>query len=293
MLMSEYRAAVTDDVARATEATTAFLCTDPVQHNLILTLLEQRQVRPEPGQYGWVTHDGDVVGVSFRSPLIFHAAVTPMPADAVEVLASELASVDPALPGVAGDAATAARFAGRWAELLKVPAAPAEGQRLYELRSLRPPTGVDGHARVAVAADLDRIIEWAAGFEQDTGSHVPSPDMLAQRVTDGLIWLWEHGEPVSMAGYTRAIGGVSRIGHVYTPPDQRGRGYAAACTAATSQVAFDAGADRCVLYTQLENPVSNAIYRRLGYEPVGEQLRYAFTLSVATEPSGASSRSDP
>ena len=34
--------------------------------------------------------------------------------------------------------------------------------------------------------------------------------------------------------------------------------------------------DRCVLYTDLDNPTSNAIYQRLGYEPVDEALRYAF-----------------
>jgi hypothetical protein len=31
-----------------------------------------------------------------------------------------------------------------------------------------------------------------------------------------------------------------------------------------------------ILYTQLTNPTSNAIYRRIGFEPVLEVLRYAF-----------------
>jgi predicted GNAT family acetyltransferase len=33
---------------------------------------------------------------------------------------------------------------------------------------------------------------------------------------------------------------------------------------------LDAGCDFCVLYTDLANPTSNAIYRRLGYEMIGE-----------------------
>jgi predicted GNAT family acetyltransferase len=32
-----------------------------------------------------------------------------------------------------------------------------------------------------------------------------------------------------------------------------------------------------VLYTQLHNPQSNAIYRRLGYQPISEHLRYEFS----------------
>ena len=34
--------------------------------------------------------------------------------------------------------------------------------------------------------------------------------------------------------------------------------------------------DRSILYTQLANPISNAIYRRIGYEAVGEILSYRF-----------------
>jgi predicted GNAT family acetyltransferase len=70
---------------------------------------------------------------------------------------------------------------------------------------------------------------------------------------------------------------VSRIGLVYTPPEHRRRGFAAACTAGSTAAALDAGAETCVLYTQLTNPQSNAIYRRIGYRAVAEQIRYAFT----------------
>jgi predicted GNAT family acetyltransferase len=63
---------------------------------------------------------------------------------------------------------------------------------------------------------------------------------------------------------------------VYTPPDQRGRGFAAALVGQVSADARAAGARDCLLYTQLTNPVSNKIYQRLGYEPAGEILTYRF-----------------
>jgi predicted GNAT family acetyltransferase len=76
-----------------------------------------------------------------------------------------------------------------------------------------------------------------------------------------------------MAGAVPATGGVVRIGPVYTPPDRRARGYATACVEALSRSIVDAG-DTAILYTQLANPTSNGIYRRIGYEPVLEVLRY-------------------
>ena len=48
------------------------------------------------------------------------------------------------LPGVSGDAATAARFAGSWTERAKVGATPDSGQRIYEVDAVvdaRPTTG--------------------------------------------------------------------------------------------------------------------------------------------------------
>ena len=170
--MAGYRAIVSDDVERAIREAGAFLRSDPAQHNLILTLLEQRRARPEPGRYGWVSCDDDVLGVFFQSPLVFHASVTPMPPAAIEPLVDRVASMAPDLPGVAGDAATAARFAGRWAELLKVPAKPVEGQRLYALETVKEPRGVPGRARRADRGDADVLAGWGNAFERDTGSPV-------------------------------------------------------------------------------------------------------------------------
>jgi predicted GNAT family acetyltransferase len=63
---------------------------------------------------------------------------------------------------------------------------------------------------------------------------------------------------------------------VYTPPEHRGRGYASACVAALSAHVLATDADTCILFTQLANPTSNAIYRAIGYEPVMEVTRYGF-----------------
>ncbi|MDQ3898266.1 MAG: GNAT family N-acetyltransferase, partial [Actinomycetota bacterium] len=120
------------------------------------------------------------------------------------------------------------------------------------------------------------LVPWAAGFVEATGGHPMRPvDIVDQHLDGGRLWLWDDGGPVSMAARSDEVAGVVRVAFVYTPPEHRGRGYAAASVAALSQRSVAEGLE-CVLYAQLENPTSNAIYRRIGYEPVVEVLIYRF-----------------
>jgi len=276
MDMAGLQVLVTDNAAEVLAVAGTFLRSEPVQHNLVLTLLEERSARPEPGRYWTVVDRGEVGGVAFQSPTTFHAAITPMRPGLVHALVESMAEAAPDLPGVFGDAGTASRFAGHWAEVRQVPATPVEGQRLYQLGSLVPPSGVPGHLRPARSEDADLVLSWTQGFQDETDGHPPPPDTIRRRISEGFVHVWEREEPMSMAVFTSPVAGVSRIGLVYTPRNHRRRGFGAACTAAISEAALGAGAEHCVLFTQLKNPRSNAIYRRLGYEAVAEQLRYAF-----------------
>jgi uncharacterized protein len=64
------------------------------------------------------------------------------------------------------------------------------------------------------------------------------------------------------------VAGVIRIGPVYTPADDRGRGYASSAVAAVSRLGLDGGAHTCMLYTDLANPTSNKIYADVGYRRI-------------------------
>ena len=79
-----------------------------------------------------------------------------------------------------------------------------------------------------------------------------------------------------MAGRSRATAGMVRVGPVYTPPEHRARGYATAATFHASRAALDAGAREVVLFTDLANPTSNALYQRLGYLPLEDRLALLF-----------------
>ncbi len=260
-----------------------FLRCRPVENNLVLTLLGQRSA-PGDGRY-WVACRGDQpVGFAFQSPLSFRAVLAPLdPADAggadvVAALVEAMAEDAPGLPGVASAAVTAADFAGQWAERRRVPAVPVEGQRIYRLGVLRQPSGVPGRLRPATVSDRGLLVGWATSFLDDTESQaLDAADMTDRHLGAGRLWVWEHdGRPVSTAAATVPVAGVSRVAFVYTPPADRSHGYAGACVAALSAHIVAADAATCILYTQLSNPTSNAIYRRLGYEPMMEGLVYRF-----------------
>jgi predicted GNAT family acetyltransferase len=72
-----------------------------------------------------------------------------------------------------------------------------------------------------------------------------------------------------------ATAGVVRLQAVYTPAGERGHGYAGALVAALSDQVLKQG-DLPALYTDLGNPTSNSVYRRIGYQCVAEVTRYRF-----------------
>lgn len=131
-----------------------------------------------------------------------------------------------------------------------------------------------GAARAVTADDaagLDVLAGWRAEFDGEIGRtwrHPPTTrdDVVRVVSSGGGELLWEvDGAPVSQASARAVVAGMSRIGPVYTPPEHRGRGYAAAVTAAVARWALDRGARHVLLYTDLANPTTNRLYPRLGF----------------------------
>src|SRR5580704_5658837 len=126
-----------------------FLSSEPVLHNLILSILHSRVAQGDPGRYCIALHGEDAVGVVVQSPLDYPATLTPMGPPAVMAMVDAIAEAAVTLPGVNGDAATAASFAGHWGERCKLAATPFQGMRLYELMELEEVPRAAGHLRQA------------------------------------------------------------------------------------------------------------------------------------------------
>lgn len=200
--------------------------------------------------------------------------------ESLRMAAEDLFLADGQPNGVNGTLASGEIFSAAWQQLSGTNYSLFFRLGLYVLTCVQPPHGVPGRLRIAVEADRALLVEWAAGFAADTnaGSEVEARNVIENKLTTGDVVIWEtpDGTPVSMAAQTRPLTRGIMVSFVYTPHEQRGHGYASACTAALSQRLLDSGWGYVALFTDLANPVSNAIYPRIGYQKVGEQAEFQF-----------------
>ena len=261
-----------EDAASFAGEAAAYLGTDPFSSSVIAVQVDavQRGIRDEgPQDRYWAVAEGDqTVGIAMHTPP-HKVFLSRMPAAAAAALAQSLAETSPGLPGVGGEGQTVAAFAHKWAGLTGRRSSTAVRMRMYRLGEPSFPAGVGGRARPAGPADVELVATWLDAFQDEAQPHAPRPDgrdLAKRRVRAGQFWLWEDNrQPVSLAGFSNVVAGVSRVGPVYTPPAHRRRGYGAAVTAQATAAAINAGSKHVVLYTDLANPTSNAIYQAIGY----------------------------
>jgi len=278
------RARLIEHPSEFLEAAGPLLAADEARHNLIFGLASTLDQHPSlyVQHRLWVVESsGTVVGAALRTPP--RGLVLAQPAtDAA--LGALVDAIDDDLPGVVGARPEIERFADLWATKTGATARVKAEQGIYALSTVIPTSTPEGFPRLATTADRPFLVEWWRMFAIEA-MHESDPDMheigraIDHRLDDfhaGLL-LWDVGEAVSLAGFGGRTPNGIRIGPVYTPPERRGRGYASALVAALSRERLAAGNRFCFLYTDLANPTSNGIYRRIGYEQVCESAEIEFT----------------
>jgi GNAT superfamily N-acetyltransferase len=272
-----------DRVADFLSATGEFLVAREAEHNLILGVADSAGRSPDlyegPPYLAVARHGPDVAGAALRTPpynLILSEVDDP---GVVPLLVDDL-DAEP-VPGVVGPPPAVRDFAERWVARRGGSWRVRLDQRVYVLRRVLEPRPTGGGMRAADHADERLLDEWLRAFGHEA-LPAETVDLVRRSLEEWRrggrrFWLWEHGgEPVSLVGAgSRTPNGI-RIGPVYTPPSQRGRGYASALTAGVSALLLGEGRRFCFLYTDLANPTANRIYQAIGYEPVTDALMVDF-----------------
>jgi RimJ/RimL family protein N-acetyltransferase len=264
-----------DDVEPYADAVLPLLSRTPERCTVGLTVIDTLRAgirfSDQPMVFGWLEEDGEARGaISHNSAYDLLLSVVP---DAAE-LAEALRAVGVSVPGVNGDVETVERFVAAWTEGNDVEASTWMEMRLFALGELEPPDPPPPAApRLATADDLGLAMTWFDAFSEELALPERMPEARAREaIGAGLLWLWEDdgGTPVALAMRTAPAVGVARIICVYTPPEQRGRRYGGAVTAACCADALEHGAERVVLFTDADNPAPNAVYQRIGFRPVAD-----------------------
>jgi uncharacterized protein len=281
------RVVIDTDLAAFLADVRPWLSTDPVRHNVLMTVLQSRADGVEPIEDGIFLArilDGDELsGVAIRTPP--HALLASMMSPAAAAALAAVVAGDDEVTAVNGSKDVAMPIAQAIADARGGEVRQSRGLGRFQLTQLIPPRPAPGAARVAAEADTDVIIQWTTAFHEYIGEPVTvNRDKATARIALGQMWLWEDGgEPVSMVNRSDPAGGVARVNLVYTPEALRGRGYASALVAVVTQQILDDGFVAS-LYTDLANPTSNKIYQALGYEKLDEAGIWAVT--TPGEPSG-------
>ncbi|MDI6098597.1 GNAT family N-acetyltransferase [Actinoplanes sp. NEAU-A12] len=239
---------LTSDVSAFAENAGPFLRSSPVRHTVLLTVLAALRSRG-PHAYGegdpvfgwWTSPSGEVSGALLQTPP-YPLTLTEVPPEAVPAAATALAAY-------------------------LLPASSSAGL---------PPT-----APFSAVPPLAPSICWPVMFPLSPrrgGLWPGEPPRPAGRPAHGGLTVWESaGGPVAMAATSRSEAGMVRVQCVYTPPEHRRQGFGGAATNAATRNALDAGASEVVLFTDLSNPASNALYPRLGFQPIEDRAVVEFS----------------
>ena len=226
--------------------------------------------------------DGALMGTAVMTPphkLVIYSHLNPAH-EFTTAMGSYLHKHEIPVPGVLGPEHVSNMFASTYHAITEKLFQPGMRQGVYELRSVNEITAVSGNFRIAKAEDVGVITKFVQGFSNDLHDEpVDTPDALShaqQLIKHGMLYVWEDGEVVSMAASVRPTPNGMSVNLVYTPPEQRRKGYATALVAALSQHLLNEGCQFTTLFTDLANSTSNHIYQEIGYNKVAEFTEYAF-----------------
>ena len=225
---------------------------------------------------------GRVVSTAMRTAPFgdYPAYLMPMSDDAAVLLARTLLDRDEPVLGANGALPAVRVFCDDMAAATGKQTTVGQHTRLFELGELREPRPAAGRLRPARLDEQPQVSTWYDAFMKDADEQAgrepgSSPhealteEDLARRIGTGRVFVWvdEEDRPVNVTAATLPAYGVSRIGPVYTPPEERGRGYASSAVYAVSGLLRRSGEQPC-LFTDQANPTSNKIYEAIGYRPL-------------------------
>jgi len=229
-----------------------------------------------------VSDDNGILLTVIMTPphnLILYATGNKNDSPAVNCLIEGITEEGVHIPGVMAEKSLAKIFAQSYSAKNGVNFTVHRNQRIYELLQVNEEIPKIGAVRLATEKDMSFLPYWMKGFDSDcfgdslaTGNDIVS---YLYRI-DRLYILEDTGMPVTMAKISRELQTVCVVSLVYTPPYFRGKGYATSCVAAVSRLGLEKGFEKCVLYTDLDNPTSNRIYQKIGYRPICDSIEIKF-----------------
>lgn len=266
-----------DEIQTFIRETWEILLVSEVQNNLLMgnAIRERDGGRANDLRVSVKDEEGKIrlIGIMTRpfNMVLYEVDNIPCP-EATEVLIADIINLHIEFPGVIGEVELVHRFRDKYIEVTHQACEVKLSMNLMKLTHVIKPGLVAGKGRLATEEDLFYLPYWQVAFAEECGIEVPtleeSMTSIRGKINRQEIYIWEDPYPVTVVASTRGLEKGMGIGFVYTPPMYRGNGYASNCVANMSSRLLDKGYEYCYLYADQKNPISNSIYKKIGYEPI-------------------------
>jgi len=273
----------------------AFLLGQKELNNVFLGVI---QIAGRDGRQAFFFHvleNDEVLVAAIHTPpnyLLFAAPIV-KPELSLDFVVEKLAEMNYKLDGILCYQPHAQSFAEKWTKKFGFKPHLRMRQRLHLLKKVqweRLTNRATGGFLKAVSADdtstIDKCVLWHMAFLKDidaidakTITEASARKGLMTMIDANRLFVWQtETEVLSMIAFKPTPPDSCRVVQVYTPPQNRQKGYATAMTAAFSEYLMTTRKySCCLIVTDLANPISNSVYAKVGYEPIGEELwQYQF-----------------
>ena len=195
--------------------------------------------------------------------------------------AEEIYKIDPTLEGVNTEKEISQIFAKEFCKVAgKTPKVRFE-MRILVLDKIKETTLIDDVIfRKATMEDKETLLKYRRMFSEEALHETVSDEELEKKFqrhfSMGYYLLEKDGKIVATASSNRHLTKGKSIGNVYTPKEERGKGYAYNLVYRISKEFLDSGLEYCVLFTDDSNPISNHVYEKIGYVRRADTMEILF-----------------
>lgn len=245
----------------------------------IANILRSRKVKNDALMCSVQKHHDILLTSVMTPPRDLIVASSQMNEQAISLLIDDLIAHETELPGILAENTFADVFSDKWQERTGDESKLFRRERAYQLLKCREIKLSSGQMRLAVMDDKDQVAEWIKAFHNEIDE--PISDDVAKKISEikianKEIFVWTDGTMVSMCAWDRESQNGKAINLVYTPLQNRGKGYATSCVYSLCLRILDEGKSFCSLFADLDNRTSNGIYTKIGFSPILDLSHYKF-----------------
>jgi predicted GNAT family acetyltransferase len=261
----------------------SFLEQDEASNNLLLGVLQSLSEQElTPLLMAAVRKNNDITLVLFQThpKQIILSKPAALSSQDIHDLGGKLTHTVQTIPGFIGEKKVTIELAMYISQAKGAPSRILMEQTIYKLEKVKHTRHTNGQLRQVIDSDHPLIKEWVYQFCLETKQPLSLEEASNKAtflINKGNLVAWEmNGALVSMAYATRPTQHNITITYVYTPSNQRKKGYASDCVAAFTQLLLDRGYQTASLYADQSNPTSNYVYKQIGYEEIMDSIVIQF-----------------